>query len=154
MLSVKPLGKAGGDAAKGAAGYYENLAKEDYYEQGGEPPGRWLGQLAGEMELAGQVKDGQLRAMFEGYHPETGEQLAKNAGSEHKAGWDQAFSAPKSVSTVWAVAGQDTRAAIQAAQDKAVKASLAFLEQHAFSTRDRQGNAQVDKLLAAIDEKA
>jgi len=146
MLSVNPLGKAG--EAEGAAAYFENLAREDYYEKGGEPPGQWMGRLADIMGLAGDVREGQLRAMFQGSHPETGEALAKNAGSDHKAGWDLSFSAPKSVSTVWAVADQDTRAAIQAAQDKAVKASLAFLEQHAFSTRDRQGNAQADKLLA------
>jgi conjugative relaxase-like TrwC/TraI family protein len=149
MLSIKPLGKAGSDAAKGASTYYEGLAREDYYEKGGEPPGRWMGRLADDMGLQGNVKDGQLKAMFEGFHPETGEQLAKNAGEEHKAGWDLAFSAPKSVSSVWAVADESTRAEIQAAQDKAVKASLAFLEQHAFSTRDRQGSAQADKLLAA-----
>lgn len=147
MLSISPLGKAG--AAGGVSNYYENLAREDYYENGGEPPGRWMGRLADDMGLVGNVKDGQLKAIFEGFHPETGEQLAKNAGEEHKAGWDLAFSAPKSVSTVWAVADQDTRAAIQAAQDEAVKASLAFLERHAFSTRDRQGNSQIDKLLAA-----
>lgn len=149
MLSIKPLGKAGSDAAKGASTYYEGLAREDYYEKGGEPPGRWMGRLTDDMGLQGNVKDGQLKAMFEGFHPKTGEQLAKNAGEGHKAGWDLAFSAPKSVSTVWAVADESTRAEIQAAQDKAVKASLAFLEQHAFSTRDRQGSAQADKLLAA-----
>lgn len=148
MLSIKPLGKAGSDAARGATTYYEGLAREDYYEKGGEPPGRWMGWLADDMGLQGNVKDGQLKAMFEGYHPDTGEQLAKNAGEEHKAGWDLAFSAPKSVSTVWAVADESTRAEIQAAQDEAVKAALAFLEQHAFSSRDRQGNTQADKLLS------
>lgn len=148
MLSIKPLGKAGSDAARGATTYYEGLAREDYYEKGGEPPGRWIGRLAEDMGLQGNVKDGQLKAMFEGFHPETGEQLVKNAGEEHKAGWDLAFSAPKSVSTVWAVADESTRAEIQAAQDEAVKAALAFLEQHAFSSRDRQGNTQVDKLLS------
>lgn len=148
MLSIKPLGKAGSDAARGATTYYEGLAREDYYEKGGEPPGRWIGRLAEDMGLQGNVKDGQLKAMFEGFHPETGEQLVKNAGEEHKAGWDLAFSAPKSVSTVWAVADESTRAEIQAAQEEAVKAALAFLEQHAFSSRDRQGNTQVDKLLS------
>jgi len=148
MLSIKPLGKAGSDAARGASTYYEGLAREDYYEKGGEPPGRWMGRLADDMGLQGNVKDGQLKAMFEGFHPVTGEQLVKNAGEEHKAGWDLAFSAPKSVSTVWAVADESTRAEIQAAQDEAVKAALAFLEQHAFSSRDRQGNTQVDKLLS------
>ncbi|GIK46148.1 MAG: hypothetical protein BroJett012_20510 [Betaproteobacteria bacterium] len=148
MLSIKPLGKAGSDAARGATTYYEGLAREDYYEKGGEPPGRWIGRLAEDMGLQGNVKDGQLKAMFEGFHPETGEQLVKNAGEEHKAGWDLAFSAPKSVSTVWAVADESTRAEIQAAQDEAVKAAMAFLEQHAFSSRDRQGNTQVDKLLS------
>ncbi len=24
-------------------GYYDELAKEDYYLKGGEPPGQWLG---------------------------------------------------------------------------------------------------------------
>lgn len=150
MLSINPIGAAG--KAGGVADYYEALAREDYYEAGGEPPGRWLGGLASEMGLAGNVAAGQLKAMFEGFHPGTGEALAKNAGAEHKSGWDLSFSAPKSVSTAWAVADVDTRAAIQAAQDRAVKSTLAFLEQHAFSTRDRQGNAELNKVLAASYE--
>lgn len=150
MLSINPIGAAG--KAGGVADYYEALAREDYYEAGGEPPGRWLGGLASEMGLAGNVAAGQLKAMFEGFHPGTGEALAKNAGAEHKGGWDLSFSAPKSVSTAWAVADVDTRAAIQQAQDRAVKSALAFLEEHAFSTRDRQCNAELNKVLAASYE--
>ncbi|MDE1545718.1 relaxase domain-containing protein [Dechloromonas agitata] len=72
MLSSK--GIKAGDAGSMAA-YYEGLAKEDYYTNGGEPPGKWIGHGAERMGLDGEVKEGELRAAFHGYHPRTGEAI-------------------------------------------------------------------------------
>lgn len=142
MLSVHSI-KASG--AGGAASYYEGLAREDYYQAGGEPPGRYLGEYARELGLEGQVRDGELSRILEGRHPRTGEALSKRAGEEHKAGWDLAFSAPKSVSSVWATADQATRQAISEAQARAVERALGYIEQHAMATR--HGHAGAEKRL-------
>lgn len=141
MLSSKSL-KAG----SGAASYYEGLAKEDYYTAGGEPPGRWIGEGAERLELAGtQVESGELGAAMGGYHPRTGEALTARAGAAHKPGEDLTFSAPKSVSIAWACGDEATRKAISEAQQRAVEAAIkhaetsgAFRTQHGHAGREKQ----------------
>jgi conjugative relaxase-like TrwC/TraI family protein len=62
----------------GAADYYVGeiaTSAEDYYLGHGETPGRWVGSLAAEMGLHGQVDPDHFRALLEGRHPLTGEQL-------------------------------------------------------------------------------
>jgi hypothetical protein len=49
---------------------------EDYYTGHGEAPGRWVGSLAAEIGLAGKVDPEHFRAVLDGRHPFTGEQLA------------------------------------------------------------------------------
>lgn len=141
MLSSKGL-KAG-DAGEMAA-YYEGLAAEDYYTNGGEPPGRWIGQGAERMGLDGEVKQGELRAAFHGYHPRTGEAIAARLGDAHKPGEDLTFSAPKSVSMVWASADDATRKAISEAQQRAVEAAIKHAEQSG-AFRTQHGHAGVEK---------
>lgn len=148
MMSFKSISNS-----SQAALYYENLATEDYYELGGEPSGYWVGALKSAMYLAGEVKNGELGKMLQGYHPTSGEALASNAGVDHKGGWDMTFSAPKSVSVAWALADPETRTAIQAAQKKAVEAGVRFLEKHAFSSRDRNEMAgSIHQVIAAAYE--
>ncbi|MHB1354087.1 MAG: MobF family relaxase, partial [Thiobacillus sp.] len=152
MMSIDPIG-AGGESS-GYADYLESgdaatATKEDYYAAEGDT-GRWIGRAAQEMGLTGDLKPGQLLAGLQGFHPETGERLAKNAGEEHKGGWDGTFSAPKSVSCVWAVADPELRAAIEAAQQAATERALSFLEDAgAFSSRSRTDPGPVSGVAAA-----
>lgn len=133
--------------------YYEELAVEDYFEFGGEPAGYWVGQLQSALYLNGELCSGELGKMLQGYHPTSGEALASNAGIDHKGGWDMTFSAPKSVSVAWALADQETRTAIQAAQKKAVEAGIKFLEKNAFSSRDRgEVTSPIHQVIAAAYE--
>ena len=63
----------------GAAEYYiGELAHspEDYYLGHGEAAGRWVGSLATEMGLTGEVEPDHFRALLDGHHPLTGERLA------------------------------------------------------------------------------
>lgn len=148
MMSFKSISNS-----SQAALYYENLAVEDYYELGGEPSGYWVGQLKSAMFLAGEVKNGELGKLLQGYHPTTGDALASNAGESHKPGWDMTFSAPKSVSVTWALADTETKTAIQNAQKKAVEAGIEFLERHAFISRDRNEKANsIHQVIAAAYE--
>ncbi len=140
MLSVKSIAAGGAGAA---ARYYENLAREDYYRNGGEPPGVWYGKHAAELGVEGkQVEKGELVRALEGYHPVTGEALANNAGPEHKPGYDFCFSAPKSVSLLWAAGDDSLRKEISAIQLESVKAALDMAAREAFHTRTGHAGAE------------
>ena len=76
--------------------------------------------------------------LCEGFSPD-GEKLTQNAGSEKRsAGLDLTFSADKSVSAVWAVAGERLRTAIADAHTAAVQYTLEHvIEAHCATTRIR-----------------
>lgn len=59
---------------------------EDYYTGHGEAPGRWVGSLAAEIGLHGQVDPEHFRAVLDGRHPFTGEQLAASRNYRPPAG--------------------------------------------------------------------
>lgn len=131
MLSISPPLRGAG---KGD--YYLNLAREDYYLEGGEPLGKWRGRGAEALGLSGTVERDQLRAMLDGYDPATGEELVRNAGAENRqSAWDLTFSAPKSVSALWSQADQGTRQEIQKAHDSAVGRAIQYLDESAGFTR-------------------
>jgi len=127
-------------AASGAAAYGQYLEGRtialeagDYYLQAGErveAPGRWtLGEQGaaalGVVDAARAVAAEQFRAVMAVRHPATGEPLrAGGAGGEAVAAIDATFSAPKSVSVVWALGSPELRAALESAQERAVDAAL------------------------------
>ena len=98
MLSLSAM-------TSGKGHYYTNLAREDYYLNGGEAPGEWLGRTPQKLGLRGEVEKDQLASLLEGFHPKTGEKLVQNAGKTkgdraRQAGVDLTFSAPKTVSVL------------------------------------------------------
>ncbi|MEO9118176.1 MAG: MobF family relaxase, partial [Solirubrobacteraceae bacterium] len=127
-------------AGSGAAAYGQYLegrtvavdAGDYYLSQSGElveAPGRWLLGAKGAETLGvdtdGAVAAEQFQAVMEVRNPATGEQLrASGAGGSAVAAIDATFSAPKSVSAVWALASPGLRAEIEAAQERAVDAAL------------------------------
>lgn len=118
--------------------YYSELAKEDYYTCGGEPAGIWAGLGARHLSLQNQVSQQSYHNIFRGYCPK-GNALCEAPGGKHRHGWDLTFSAPKSVSILWARADESTRQAIQKSQQEAVIAAVTFLERHAAFTRRGSG---------------
>jgi len=139
-------------AASGAGAYGQYLegrtialAAGDYYLQAGErveAPGRWaLGEQGAEalgVDGSRPVAAEQFRALMAVRHPATGEQLrAGGAGGEAVAAIDATFSAPKSVSAVWALASPELRAALEAAQERAVDAALAHATEYVPMVRRR-----------------
>lgn len=118
--------------------YYEELAKEDYYTGGGEPQGKWIGLGARVLELSEYIENKDYRLIFKGYNS-SGVPLCENAGENHRAGWDLTFSAPKSVSILWARADEKLQKSIQSAQQQAVEQAFKFIEKHAAFTRRGKG---------------
>ncbi len=150
MLSVAKLGAG---SAGGIASYHESETetnREDYY-RGEQSEGRWAGGLAEQFAQRDAVlRHDQLRRVLEGFDPETNKPLARNAGQQHKCGWDLTFSAPKSVSVIWATADAETRARIEAAQNAAAARALRFLEDRgAFTSKERGAESRPVKVLAA-----
>lgn len=146
MLSI-------GAIAKGQAKYYLNLAQEDYYLSGGEPPGWWWGKAAACLKLQGTVLAPDLNAVFKGkLH---GKALVQNAGhSTRRPGFDLTFSAPKSVSVLWAVAPDDMRQAIIQAHRAAVEEALSYVQDEAAFTRSGKAGEILHKadILVALFE--
>lgn len=60
--------------------------RSEYYLRQGEAPGRWTGDGARALGLAGEVSPAALRALFCGKHPVTGAYLASARGSSARAG--------------------------------------------------------------------
>jgi len=140
--------------ASGSLAYYLNLAREDYYLNGGEPPGIWWGQGAKALGLSGQVERKDLHALFRGFLAD-GRELVQNAGAkDRQPGWDLTFSAPKSVSTLWSQGDEALRREIQAGHFEAVKAALAYLEEELKLTRrgERGTERELARLIVATFE--
>ena len=131
MLSIGALSSA----AQGAS-YYE---RDGYYAKD-DPEHRdasgWAGKGAEELGLKGPVDPDTFRAVLEGKVPDgSGRQLGrrgKDGEILHRPGRDLTFSAPKSVS-IAALVGGDRR--IVEAHDRAVAATLAWVEKNAAETR-------------------
>ncbi|MBU2877443.1 MobF family relaxase [Aliiglaciecola lipolytica] len=136
-------------------GYYQDLATEDYYVKGGEPPGIWAGIGATELKLQGVIEDKNFANVMAGYSPNKKVALCQNPGEKHRPGWDLTFNAPKSVSVLWARAGEQTRAMIQEVQKQAVLSALKLLEDNAAFTRRGSAGSEfeaVEGLVASLFE--
>ncbi len=119
----------------------------EYYLGVGEAPGRWHGRGLDELGLTvgGRVEERQLEALFaRGLHPGTGERLGRAWRADAVTGFDLTFSAPKSVSALWALGNVDTSVAAMGAHRAAVEAGLAYLDTHAgLSRRGTDGVEQI-----------
>ncbi len=131
MLSIGALSSA----AQGAS-YYE---RDGYYAKD-DPEHRdasvWAGKGAEELGLKGPVDPDTFRAVLEGKVPDGSGTALGRRGKDgevlHRPGRDLTLSAPKSVS-IAALVGGDAR--IVDAHDRAVAATLAWVERNAAETR-------------------
>ena len=112
MLTIGKLGASADQLA-----YYEQQVAqglEDYFSGRGEAPGRWVGAGCGGIGVSGRVdRDGFMRAMH-GCDPRTGERLKPEHGRTKVAAFDLTFSAPKSVSVLFAIGDEAMSAALLA----------------------------------------
>ena len=155
MVSASSIGAAKGG---GYARYLEakTIAPErgDYYlAPDGEltqSPGRWLADPETLDRLgvdpAGPVAGGDFISLMEGRHPGTGRFLRpEGAGGGRGGGIDVTFSAPKSVSTVWALAEPWQRQEIEAAHATAVEQTVAYMREHVPVVRRRYSGQVVEE---------
>jgi conjugative relaxase-like TrwC/TraI family protein len=157
VLRVTTLKAAGPKVAR-LIDYYAGLAEDqqrhdglargsvDYYVDPDEPPGRWWGSGCNAVGLEDEVEPDQLRRMLDARHPHAGQVLGRSFGDASARGFDATFSAPKSVSVLWALSPDRwVRAEVLAAHDAAVTATLGWVEQHgAVTRRGKDGVDQVE----------
>ena len=130
MLSISP------PIAAAQGGYFGSLAREDYYTEGGEPPGRWIGCGLSALGLSGEVDKLVFQHLLLGYSPDGRSALVQNAGDPNRqAAWDLTFSAPKTLSALWSQADFETQRLIQELHALAVMKTLSYLEDVAAFTR-------------------
>jgi conjugative relaxase-like TrwC/TraI family protein len=136
VLSIGKL-TGGADSAR----YYERRVasgREDYYSGRGESAGRWAGDGARLLGLEGEVAAGELEALLVGGTvPGSAEPLRLTATTVQ--GFDLTFSAPKSVSVLYAVGNEEVRRGVVDAHEQAVEQALGYLEREAVQVRRGRG---------------
>lgn len=115
-----------------------HLRKNDYWSEGEKAvQGEWIGEGARALGLTGPVTDKPFEALRENRHPRTGEPLTARDQANRVAFFDVQLSAPKDVS-VLAMVGGDER--VGEAFRESVKIALAEMERFA-AVRERRGEA-------------
>ena len=143
MLSVGKVGPAN-------ASYYQSAVvrgAEDYYAGDGEAPGRWVGRA----DLVGAVAGSLATAVDAGLLLEAkaapdGSRLGKtNVTKRSVTAFDLTFSAPKSVSVLYALGDARVVAAVEAAHTDAVLQAVGSLSPRiAYTRTGHAGVAVVD----------
>jgi conjugative relaxase-like TrwC/TraI family protein len=125
--------------------YYERQVaqgRDDYYSGRGESPGRWTGTGAETLRLGGRVDDDGFMALMDGRDPGTGGRLKGVGGRSKVAAFDLTFSAPKSVSVLFAIGEPGLAGALVEAHESGVDAALRYLEREACRVRRGRGGAR------------
>jgi conjugative relaxase-like TrwC/TraI family protein len=157
--AVQTTHKISGDSAKGYVDYLTSTsARGDYYTSGSEAGSAWHGspELLASLGLDADRAVGrrELAALMAGVSPLDGHELRRTGGNGTRvAGIDLTFSAPKSVSALWAVSSPYERARIEVAHGRAVAGALARIERDVELVRTRTDGVlqwqPADRLLAA-----
>lgn len=131
--------------------FREHLGAGDYYSQGRQVAGEWLGLGAEKLSLHGKVGESAFLALCEGKHPESGQRLGQRLNDvRREAGklapnrrvfFDFTIAPPKSVSVV--ALFQDER--IVELHNRAVRAAMVELEKGA-ETRVRKGGKNGERV--------
>ena len=131
-------------AASSAAYYTTYLTQAP-----GEVPGVWMGAQAEGLGLVGTVDGEQLQALLAGLDPVSGRSLGRALTDRTTAdgrvvkavaGFDATVSAPKSLSVLWALTGDDR---LLECHDVAVRAVVDSLERWAATTRVRSNGGRL-----------
>ena len=97
----------------------------------------WVGAAAAGLGLYGPIEAAHLRAVLDGRHPTSGTRLRSDRATV--LGFDLTFSAPKSVSVVFALGGEEAARQVLAAHRSGVRGALEYVESHALSAQRGAG---------------
>ena len=136
-------------AAGTSAEYY--IASSDYYVGGSEPAGRWV---AVGVDVGVNVGSVVEREPFERLHAALDSEgrfmLSNKSGKKRVGGYDITFSAPKTCSILWALADDELRGKIEAAQARAVEVALKAVEANAAFCRSGKDGIRREKVKLTV----
>jgi conjugative relaxase-like TrwC/TraI family protein len=155
---VMTAASIGASRGGGYARYLESKTVEpergDYYltpdGEMAQAPGRWLADAETlerlGVEAEGPVDGAHFIALMEGRHPGNGGWLRpEGAGGGRGGGIDVTFSAPKSVSTVWALGDPWQRKQIERAHGRAIERTVFYLRERVPVVRRRYSGQVVEE---------
>jgi len=153
MTAASIAAGKGGGYARYLEGKTIQPERGDYYlSPEGEPtqaPGQWLARpdTLARLGIEGATVEGrEFIALMEGRHPRTGEWLRREGSNGQRGGGiDLTFSAPKSVSVVWALGDERERREIEAAHAAAVSDAMAHLTETVPTVRRRYEGELVEE---------
>jgi conjugative relaxase-like TrwC/TraI family protein len=131
MLSI-------GKLVAGQQRYYDQQVAhggDDYYSGRGEAPGQWLGRGAQALGLEGRVSADEFNSLIAGQDPRNPDTRLRSGRDPKVAALDLTFSAPKSVSVLFATAGEPVAREIVDAHESAVRAAVDWLEDNVVQVR-------------------
>lgn len=131
-----------------SAGYYSRQTA--YYAKEGvvEPRGVWYTPAGDHGLTHGAPVDADLFDRLFAGKDEDGQSLITNGGGrlDRVPAFDVTLSAPRSVSLVWALGDEQTRAAIETAHATAVRQTLEMLEREAAFARRGRGGERIERV--------
>lgn len=122
-------------SVSGAMNYFQTA---DYYSRGEELQGRWHGKAAAMLGLSGEVQKKDWDLLCQNRHPQTGATLTQRMKSTRRVGYDFNFRAPKSLSVLYGLTGDER---IMNAFRDAVNATMTDMEAE-MQTRIRKGGKE------------
>ncbi len=154
-MTAASIGTAkGGGYARYLEGKTVTPERGDYYlmpdGEMTQAPGRWLANddtlAALGIQPGEPVQGADFIALMEGRHPGTGRWLRPEGGGGGRGGGiDVTFSAPKSVSTVWALGDPWQRKQLEAAHARAVEQTILYLREQVPVVRRRYDGQAVEE---------
>lgn len=119
-------------------------SRQDYYLEGQESPGRYGGELAAELGLAGKVVDQEsFERLCDNLRPD-GTPLTPRTNDFRRVCKDFTFSGPKSFSIIEAFASEAERRELRRVFDEAINETVAEDIEPDMQSRERAGGADHD----------
>lgn len=128
-------------SSEAAKTYYTDPHAVDYYTAGLEKPGVWGGLGAEKLGLVGAVDKEDFHKLCDNTNPHTNKQWTSRNKANRRVGYDFNFHAPKSVSVLHALTGDE---AICVAFERSVFETMQQIEKD-MATRVRKGGLDVDR---------
>jgi conjugative relaxase-like TrwC/TraI family protein len=119
------------------------FAKSDYYASVDEQEilGQWGGRAAAMLELSGKVDKPSFDRLCDNLHPKTGQPLTRITREDRRVGYDFTWSAPKSISVLQALTGDES---IMNAWRDSVRATMDEMESE-MQVRVRKNGQDTDR---------
>ena len=136
----------------GFDGKYFTEPTGEYYLSGENQRGLWFGGAVKTLGLSGHVSPEAFKNLLDGFDANGKNSLVTHRGEKRVPGVDICFSAPKSVSALWAASDTGTRTTIERSMRESVQEVLRFVEDRLKLVRRGRGGVDTEhgKIAAAL----